>query len=77
LFCNQHGLVHQCTTLYTSQHNDVAKRKNRTLVEMVNAMLISSNLSNNLWGDAILFACYILNRIPLKKNNVPFMNYGW
>ena len=33
-------------------------------------MLISSNLPHNLWGDAMLSACYILNRVPLKKNNI-------
>ena len=34
---------------------------------MVNAMLISSELSLSWWGEAILSACYILNRVPLKK----------
>ena len=36
---------------------------------MTNAMLLSSKLPQNLWGDAILFANYIFNRIPQKKTN--------
>ena len=47
----------------------MAERKNRTLKEMMNAMLISSGLPQNLWGEAILSANYILNRIPPKRTN--------
>ena len=36
---------------------------------MMNAMLISSGLPQNLWGEAILSADYILNRIPPKRTN--------
>ena len=70
LFRKQQGIIHQCTAPYTPQQNGVAERKNRTLVEMVNAMLISSSLPYNLRGDAMLSVCYILNRVPLKKNNI-------
>ncbi|GAA0157712.1 hypothetical protein LIER_14919 [Lithospermum erythrorhizon] len=34
---------------------------------MVNAMLVSSKLPNNLWGEALLTACHVYNRIPSKK----------
>ena len=33
----------------------------------MNAMLISSGLPQNLWGEAILSANYILNKLPQKK----------
>ena len=36
---------------------------------MMNAMLISSDLPQNLWGEAILSANYILNKLPKKKIN--------
>ncbi|KAL7245969.1 hypothetical protein ACSBR2_001158 [Camellia fascicularis] len=45
----------------------IAERKNRTLKEMMNAMLISSGLPQNLWGEAMLSANYILNKVPRKK----------
>ena len=35
---------------------------------MMNAMLVSSEAPLNLWGEAILSACHIQNRIPYKKN---------
>ena len=31
------------------------------------AMLVSSGAPLNLWGEVILFACHIQNRIPYKK----------
>ena len=34
---------------------------------MMNAMLISSDLPQNLWGEATLYANYILNKLPRKK----------
>ncbi|KAD5507850.1 hypothetical protein E3N88_15553 [Mikania micrantha] len=46
------------------------ERKNRTLKEMVNSMLSYSGLSEGFWGEAMLTACYLLNRIPNKKTKV-------
>ena len=68
-FCAQYGIVHQTTTPYTPEQNGVAERKNRTLREMINSMLNSSGLPHNLWGEALLTANFILNRIPFKNSN--------
>ena len=65
--CAQHGIIHETTAPYSPQSNGVAKRKNRTLKEMKNAMLISSGLPQNMWGEAILSANYLLNKVPKKK----------
>ena len=46
---------------------ELLKEKNRTLKDMMNAMLISSGLLQNLWGEAMLSANYILNKLPRKK----------
>ncbi|WVZ57985.1 hypothetical protein U9M48_008307 [Paspalum notatum var. saurae] len=73
LFCEEHGIIHERTSPYSPQSNGVAKRKNRTLTEMVNAMLETSGLSNEWWGEAILTACHVLNRVPFKnKEKTPF-----
>ena len=68
-FCSQNGIIHQTTAPYSPQQNGVAERKNKTLKEMVNALLLSFGLPQNLWGEAVIFANYILNRIPQKKTN--------
>ncbi|KAI5350367.1 hypothetical protein L3X38_003258 [Prunus dulcis] len=68
VFCEEHGIIHEVTPPYSPQSNGVAERKNRTLMDMVNSMLLSSGLPENLWGEAMLTACFILNRITLKDN---------
>ena len=68
-FCALHGIVPQTTTPYTPQQNSTSERKNRTLKDMVNSMLNSSRLSHYMWGEALLTANTILNRIPHKKTS--------
>ena len=55
LFCSEHGIIHQTTAPYSPQSNGVAEWKNRTLKEMMNAMLISSGLPQNMWGGSFAF----------------------
>ncbi|GAB2278393.1 hypothetical protein Dimus_039287 [Dionaea muscipula] len=65
--CAEHGIIHQTTAPYTPQQNGVAERKNRTLKDMMNALLISFGLPQNMWGEAILTDNYILNKVPRKR----------
>ena len=62
------GIIHERTAPYTPQQNGVAERKNRVLKDMVNAMLSYSGLKSSFWGEAILTANYILNRVPSKRS---------
>ncbi|GJV79466.1 retrovirus-related pol polyprotein from transposon TNT 1-94 [Tanacetum coccineum] len=72
-FCAKHGIRHEFTAPYSPQQNGIAERKNRTLKEMVTAMLISSGMSQDMWGEAILTATYLLNKIPRKeKEETPY-----
>ena len=64
------------TAPYSPQSNGVAERKNRTLKEMINSMLISSELPQNMWGEAILSNNYILNKVSRKKDDKLLMNCG-
>nr|KAJ0194771.1 hypothetical protein LSAT_V11C700357350 [Lactuca sativa] len=76
-FCEENGIKHERTSSYTPQHNGLAERKNRTLCEMgccstPNAprssatVLNQSGQPNNLWGEALLTACYVHNRITSR-----------
>nr|GEV07069.1 hypothetical protein [Tanacetum cinerariifolium] len=61
-------IIHETTSLYSPQHNGVVERKNSALNEMVNAMLSYLGLSDGFWRKAMLTACYLLNRVPNKRN---------
>ena len=69
-FCEDHGIIHQKSAPFTPQQNGLAERKNRTLVDMVNAMILNAALPFNLWGEALLTACYIHNRVPSKRTHI-------
>lgn len=66
-FLKQNGIVGQLTAPYTPQQNGVAERKNRYLVEMARCMLIDGNLSNRFWGEAVMTANYMQNRLPSRS----------
>ncbi|GKB47308.1 zinc finger, CCHC-type containing protein [Tanacetum coccineum] len=70
LYFQSVGVIHETTALYTLQQNGISKRKNKVLKEMDNSMLSYSGLSQGLWGEALLTACYLLNRVPNKRNRV-------
>ena len=65
--CEENDIIHEVTTPSTPEQNGIAERKNRTPKDMMNARLISFGLPSNMWGDAILSACHVLNRVPHKK----------
>ncbi|XP_057522436.1 uncharacterized protein LOC130802433 [Amaranthus tricolor] len=64
LFYKQKGLIHQTSCPNTTQQNGVAKRKNRTLLEMTRAIMLDSRVPTHLWPEAIATANYITNRLP-------------
>ena len=68
------GTVRNLTVHDTPEHNGVAERLNRTLLEKVRAMLHASGLPKFLWGEAIKHAVYLKNRTLTRilKDKTPF-----
>ena len=48
------------------QWNDVSKRRNRTLLDMVRSMMSQTDLPISFWGCALETVVFILNLIPSK-----------
>ena len=65
-YCAEKGMARQLTIPYTPQQNGVAKRRNMTLLDMVRSMMAKEKLPISFWGDALMTAAYILNRVPSK-----------
>ncbi|GKA58743.1 retrovirus-related pol polyprotein from transposon TNT 1-94 [Tanacetum coccineum] len=56
------GIVHKTSIAQTPQQNGVVERRNRTLVEAAQTMLIFSKAPEFLWAKAIVTACFTHNR---------------
>ena len=60
-FLKENGTIHTTTVPHTSQHN-LIERANRTLIDMVKAMMVHCDAFLPLWGEAALTAAYLLRR---------------
>lgn len=59
-------IQHERTIPKTPQQNRVAKRLNRTLVEISRSMLLDAKLSKKLWAESVAMAVYLRNCCPSK-----------
>ncbi len=62
-YFEEHGIKHQLTIAYIPQQNGVAERMNRTILDLVRSMLLSSHLSKDFWAEALATAVYVRNRV--------------
>ncbi|KAE9352691.1 hypothetical protein PR003_g4254 [Phytophthora rubi] len=63
-FCALSGIVHQTSAPYSPQQNGLAERMNRTLAEMARSMMHYMEVDRQWWGEAVMTAAHIVNRIP-------------
>ena len=84
-YLKDNGILSQWTPPYTPQHNGVAERRNRTLLDLVRSMMGKANLPKSFWGYALETVVYILNRVSSKSvevtpyeiwtNKKPYLSY--
>ncbi|CAM8987559.1 unnamed protein product [Rhodiola kirilowii] len=58
------GCIHQSSCPYTPQQNGLAERKHRHILEVARAIMFEAGLPKHFWGDSILTAKHIINRLP-------------
>ena len=66
IFNAQRGITHLFAPPYTQSLNGLSERNIYTVVELARTMLIGSGLPMMFYGEAIIYACYILNRLPYR-----------
>ncbi|KAK2414409.1 myosin-16 [Trifolium repens] len=62
-FTSKHGIIHEFTCVDTPQQNGVAERKNRHLLEVARCLMFQMSVPNSYWGEAVLTAVYLINRV--------------
>ncbi|KAJ9561371.1 hypothetical protein OSB04_006531 [Centaurea solstitialis] len=65
-YLSDHGIIHQSSCPNTPQQNGISERKNRHLLEVARALMFTMHIPKYLWGEAVLTACYLINRLPSK-----------
>ncbi|GJW98639.1 retrovirus-related pol polyprotein from transposon TNT 1-94 [Tanacetum coccineum] len=68
-FCDEKGISQNFSSPCTHEQNDVAERRNKTLIEEARTMLNSAKLPKQFWGEAVNTACYKQNRSIIVKRH--------
>lgn len=69
------GTVRHLTVHDSPSSDGSAERANRTHLECVVAMLVSSGLPKSLWGEAVLHSVWIRNRVPTRSTDEDITPY--
>ncbi|GFZ15868.1 hypothetical protein Acr_25g0002770 [Actinidia rufa] len=73
--CNgyTHGIIHQSSCSDTPAQNGRAERKHRHLLDTARSLLLSPSVPSVFWGEAVLIAAYLLNRmLTLLSGRSPY-----
>ena len=63
---SQRGVIHCSSCVDTPRQNGIAERKNRHLLETARALMSTKHVPKHLWGEAVLTATYLINRLPCR-----------
>lgn len=61
---NELGVIRERTCAYSPQQNGKVERRHRITVQIARSLIFKANLLVKFWGEAILYATYLLNRWP-------------
>ncbi|KAI5327124.1 hypothetical protein L3X38_026520 [Prunus dulcis] len=76
-YCRSNGIRHERSVPKTPQHNGIAERMNRTIVERIRTMLSHAKLSKSFWGEALMTAIDLINLSPSAPLNGDVPNKLW
>ncbi|XP_068483247.1 uncharacterized protein [Phaseolus vulgaris] len=65
-FCQKEGIIHESSCVNTPQQNGIAERKNGHLLDQTRALFLQNHVPKKFWGEDLLTATYLINRLPSK-----------
>lgn len=74
-YFQKEGIIHEYSYVNTPQQNKVAERKNSHLLAITRAFLFHQSIPKNYWGEAVLTATYIINRLPSRVLGFHWKHY--
>lgn len=63
-FFSANGITHQTSCIRTPQQNARVERKHRYILETARALRFQANLPLSFWGDCVMTAVHLINRLP-------------
>ena len=73
-FLSEYGISHHTSPPHTPEHNGMAERKHRHIVETGLSLLTHANIPNSYWTYSFATTVYLINRLttPNISNQSPF-----
>jgi transposase InsO family protein len=68
-FCTNKGIAQEFANVYSPSQNGTAERINRSLLEIMRAIMFQSRLPSEMWGEIMTYSCYLYNYRPHSKIN--------
>ena len=69
-YLQKEGIIHYSSCNDdTPQQNGIAEHKNRHLLEITRALIFQMNVPKSFWGEVVLTATYLINRLASQILN--------
>ena len=65
-FFGENGILHETSCVSTPQQNGLAERRMGYVLATTRSLLFQGNMPKRYWGEAVLTAAHLINRIPMK-----------